>query len=174
MNAAEIRKRLERNQRYVAAPGAPYSDVEAQVIGAELDRLEDNGVPVTPDNVVLLATPDDHPMHNLFTWDNEQAADNWRKSEARGIISHLLIITEPEEGDPVVMKARLSVTTKSVEHHAAAPEYVSVCRVLNSPPLRAQLVDQARQELKSWARKYEALGVTELSPVYVAVDNWVK
>lgn len=169
-----LQKHLDRNRKYLAAPGAPYDNDDAQVIGRELDRLEHNGVPVTPDNVVSVATDADSPLHKFFTWDNVQAADNWRKSEARGLISHLLVIIEKDEGEPVALKARISVTTHNAEHHAAAPEYVSVCAVLNSPAMRSQVLHQAQQELKSWAEKYERLGITELQPIFRSVENWVK
>jgi hypothetical protein len=174
MNAKKLQAILARNQRYAAAPGAPFTDQEAEVVGCELDRIEESGQPVTPDNIVLAAMPEDSPLHGFFTWDNDEAADQWRKQEARSLVSHLLVVVERQEGEAVAMKARISVTTAKTEHHSAATEYVSSYRVLSSPSMREQLLHEAKQEIRCWARKYAALGLTELSPLFMAVENWVE
>jgi hypothetical protein len=73
---------------------------------AELDRIEKRFGAVTPETVVMAAEPEDSLLHGLFEWDDDDAARQWRLSQARRLVSSLRVVYV--ESQPQV-PARLSV-----------------------------------------------------------------
>lgn len=165
-----LNRQLAKNARYAAAPGAPYNDDEAQIVGQELERINRSGQSLTPENVVESATSPDSPLHRFFTWDDALAAYAWRKQEARLVVNHLMVVVSHGD-EPVAVRAHFSVT--QAEHgndEEPAQEYVSVRAVMGDKAMRSQLKRQAIREFQSLSRKYQNLGFDEFQAVYQAVD----
>ena len=75
--------------------------VKAQDAGEELERIQQFHGKVTPDIVVDEARPIDSPLHNVFEWDDEKAAENYRHSQARVLIRSIEVIKPEGNTEPV-------------------------------------------------------------------------
>lgn len=70
--------------------------VSAQIVGESLEAIRQQGS-LTPHLVVQAAEVPGHPLHPCFTWDDTEAAKNWRLNEARGLIRSVRIVTDEQE-----------------------------------------------------------------------------
>lgn len=61
---------------------------------------------ITPDDVVVAATPEDSPIHGLFLWDNEVAGQRYRLDQARDLIRRVKVNYIP--GDKDIRQIRVS------------------------------------------------------------------
>lgn len=84
----------------------------AQVIGDELQRLADSGVPLTEETVVRAATPEDSALHGFFQWDNAAAGHMYRLLRAGYLIRNYLLI-RTEDASPVRPLYNVSIVTKA-------------------------------------------------------------
>ena len=81
-----------------------FFTVEAQLAGETLEaiRLQNKGE-LTPDIVSKAAKPKSAPLHDCFEWDNEKAADFYRREQARTLIRSVrLVITDAAGADKAV------------------------------------------------------------------------
>ena len=75
--------------------------VKAQDAGEELERIQQCHGKVTPDIVVDEARPTDSPLHNVFEWDDEKAAENYRHSQASVLIRSIEVVKPEGNTEPV-------------------------------------------------------------------------
>ena len=68
--------------------GAFYKNVDPNKVAEEIISLGDNA---KPDDIVNAARNGDSELHKCFTWDDSEAAEKWRKSEARQLMYRLVI-----------------------------------------------------------------------------------
>lgn len=52
--------------------------------------LADEEGRISPDLVVAIAEPEDHPLHGQFVWDNKIAGHQFRLGQARALIRHVM------------------------------------------------------------------------------------
>jgi len=74
---------------------------------------------LTPDEVVEAARPDDSPIHDCFTWSNEEAGQRYRLNEARSLIRRVRI-----EYVHHVREIRMPVYVRDPERPANEQGYV--------------------------------------------------
>lgn len=69
-------------------------ECDRKTVELELEkiRLKGGGV-LTPDAVVASAKRATSPLHGYFTWDNDAAAEQWRREQARALIRSVQVIT---------------------------------------------------------------------------------
>lgn len=70
---------------------------DAQIVGQELERIRYRDGNLTVDAVLNEARAVTSPLHNLCTWDDGVAAENWRRDEIRRAIRSLKVITPQQE-----------------------------------------------------------------------------
>lgn len=172
--------------RFVASAGARYTNALAAVLGSELEQMYREERAINPESLVLRATDPAHLLHPLFEWDDREAAREYRLYQARSVINHLEIVVRDAAGAEVRVKAVLSIpmlvrTAEPDEEDEEGDDeeirrrvYLPVRTVQSDPALRAEMLRQARAELLSWRRKYDLLGLEELSAVYRFIDGAVK
>lgn len=125
--------------------------VTADVAGRELERIaEAHGGAYTPRDVWVENRAQNAPLHDEFTWNDTLAADRWRDNEASHLIRHLVRYENPD-AEPV--RAFVSVTREG----DGRPTYTAITRVLASPVLRDQMIQQAWADWKAFERKYQRL-----------------
>lgn len=137
--------------------------VPAQVVGTELERLRTryNGR-LEADMVVHVAKSSSHPLHDLFEWDDNVAAQAYRVDQARQVIRSIeVVIKEAPQSKPV--RAFVSVVRDRDR------SYTSVQHAMSDEALRKQVLMQAFAELEAWRRRYAEL--VELANVFVAIDE---
>ena len=74
------------------------NNVEAQDAGEELERINEKYGQTTASNVVDESRPEKAVLHEAFEWDDEVAAEEHRKTQARSLIKTVRVI-HPEEGE---------------------------------------------------------------------------
>ena len=115
------------------------------------------GESATPEQIVERARDESSELHKLFTWDDTEAAEKWRKQEAR-IITHHLIIKETIRED--LPPARVFSITNS--------GYQQTTLVFKRTDEREKLLARAWAELRAFKAKYSML--QELSEILELID----
>lgn len=123
------------------------------------EEIVDIGDEATPQEIVNAAEDPNSELHKCFTWDNNKAANKWRKQEARILVTNLVVRYEQSEGKSE--KLRVIV-------HNDSGKYERVERVFKRPDAYTNLLNRARQELKFFKSKYNQ--VKELQEIMELID----
>ena len=75
----------------------PKADADAQAVGEELERIRQRDGIITVDAALSEARYVHSPLHPLCTWDDDIAAENWRRDEIRRAIRSIKVITPEQE-----------------------------------------------------------------------------
>lgn len=70
---------------------------DAQTVGEELERIRQRDGSITVDAALEEARSVHSPLHPLCTWDDDLAAENWRRDEMRRAIRSIKVITPERE-----------------------------------------------------------------------------
>jgi hypothetical protein len=70
---------------------------DAQTVGEELERIRQRDGSITVDAALDEARSIHSPLHPLCTWDDDIAAENWRRDEMRRAIRSIKVITPERE-----------------------------------------------------------------------------
>ena len=82
-------------------------DVDANVVGKELERIADKHDGIRAQDVVDESTPEDAVLHPCFTWDDQIAANEHRKHQARSIVRSVRVVyPDKEESEPAFVHVR--------------------------------------------------------------------
>lgn len=73
----------------------PPAKLSADDAAAELARIREEQGRLTAESVIDAARPKEAPLHPAFEWDNKQAADNYRKEQARRLIRAVVRVETP-------------------------------------------------------------------------------
>ena len=137
---------------------------DADVVGKIFEDLE-NTVGLTAENVVEVSRDESSPIHNEFEWDNDVAAESWRKRQAQNMIGNLSIVLTETEVDSDVKSVRAFYAT---ELH----QYESIQAIFSDNEKKDDLLQKAIRELQAFKKKYALL--SKLSVVFDAIDNVTK
>lgn len=122
--------------------------IQAQVAGEEISRIrDDRGLFFTPSDIVEEASPDDAILHPEFEWDDEKAAHEYRKDQARHLIDHVVVVkvdTEPQD----FVRAFVSIRTEE------GPRYTETAYAFSVPDLREDVLSQAMADMRTFERRY--------------------
>jgi hypothetical protein len=147
---------------YAFKPGF-FKPVSAQVVGEEIERIRlERGAFFQTDDLVDGGRREDSILHPAFEWDSEIGAEEWRKQQARQLISHITIVDENKPPDEQ-MRAYVSVPT------SVGPRYTTVAHAFAVPELRACVLSQALADLETFKRRYECF--IELAESLAAVEK---
>ena len=135
-----------------------YHGADAQKVYNEILSI---GPSATPEQIVNKARDESTELHLCFTWDDEIAAEKWRKEEARQITHHLKIkIDEQPEGVDVAPR----VFVKSDVY----PGYRSMELIIQNDNEYDLLVQRALGELIAFQKKYAFLSDHDLLTQLIA------
>lgn len=142
--------------RWMARDGAHMSDAQATQYGRELQRLYEEGLPLTAENIVANAQAADSPLHDWFTWSNTTAARQWRLHEARKMMHGIVFVIEDgRECEPEALRFLVAL---DVERDGDTDmEYVPMQVVHTNPDMEAQMLAIAARELARYREKYGRL-----------------
>lgn len=136
---------------------------DAQKVGEVCERLEKKGR-LTPTALVDASRRSNAPLHNLFEWDDEKAAEKYRETQAAYLIRSIEVdvsgVSEP-------VRAFVSVNVDGESR-----QYMSVEVAMKSEPTREQVLEDALIELEAFRRKYKNLN--ELASVIDAITELVE
>lgn len=141
--------------------------LDANVVGQEIEKLQEVRGFVTPVDLVDEARSEASPLHPAFTWDDARAGDLRRLDEARSILRHITIriIRDEPQSEPLVMRALVHVTSGD-----GGARYVPIMVAMHDIDLRAEVIARAQSELATWARRYREY--EELAGIVTAVESW--
>ena len=110
---------------------------------------------LTPEAVVGAASDPAHPLHSQFNWDDVEAAEAWRRQQARILIARVRIVVAKTTARGV---REVSVRGLASVLSGETRQYVPVSEIKADPVLSEQLLDQIRSEMAALKRKYSAYG----------------
>ncbi|MCD7805403.1 MAG: hypothetical protein LUH03_09755 [Oscillospiraceae bacterium] len=127
--------------------------ISPQAAGEECERLAATG-PLTPKRLLDANREEDTPLHDAFEWDDATAAEAYRENQAASIIRALVVDAEEvADGDiraTGTIRAYVRVTDDS-------KVYTPIKVAINDADMSAQMVANARQDMRAFVRKYESL-----------------
>ena len=131
----------------------------------EVIRVDHDGVIRASDVLDWARQNPDSALHQQFEWADTVAAEKFRLSQARSIIR--LVVTVPHR-EAVRSRAYVSLPQDRMNTGGG---YRAIRDVMSNEELRAQLLQQALNELASFRRKYADL--SELSILFAQADKLI-
>lgn len=131
-------------------------------IKAEIDRLNSGGV-IRPADVVRAARNSHSALHDCFTWDDGEAAEQYRLIEARNLL-RVCVLTEEIAGSNV--RAFVSLTSDRAKDGGG---YRTIADVMSDSDLREQMLSDALVQLRNMQQRYKS--ISQLDRVWDALDE---
>lgn len=119
-----------------------YKGISAVKVYDEIVSIGDSA---TPEQIVEKARDESTELHKCFTWDDADAAEKWRKQEARKIRHFLVIRDENDTTQPEL---------RAFHFNASGEGYKTAERVFKNPDEYSMLLKRAYAELHAFAEKY--------------------
>lgn len=136
--------------------------IKAQVVGEHFERLEKQQGHITPKIVLESARSETSAIHPCFEWNDDVAAEKYRETQA-GLLIRNLTVKMIETGEKQTEPVRAYVSIKQSD----SSEFISLQNVLKDDELTQKMLEQAKNELNAFEKKYSAL--QELSKVFEAI-----
>lgn len=131
---------------------------------SELKRIaQENGGILQPETVVEEARKASSPLHSRFTWDDSEAAHNYRIWQARQLIR---VVVEVLPGTKESMNVFVSLTP---DRERESGGYRVLTEVLSNSQTREILLRDALEELELFRDKYKKL--KELAEIFAAIKK---
>ena len=133
---------------------------DANVAGKVCEELQKT-IGLSAENLVNASRAEDAPLHEEFEWDNDVAAEEYRKVQAGNMIRNLSIVIEDvPTNEPV--RAFFNLTRKS-------GLYENTIEIMTDRSKTEVLLNIALRELNVFKEKYKAL--KELADIFQAIDK---
>lgn len=142
--------------------------VSAQIAGEELENIEHRNGSITPQAVVDAARPEGSVLHNIFEWDNDKAAEQYRLSQAGTFIRCIVKTTETENKKEITYRAFVNVNPVGDTQNKQG-SYINTRSALTNPVSREVILANAKREMQTFRKKYKELN--ELALVFDAIDK---
>ncbi len=135
--------------------------VDAQTAGDELNRIYMETGQIEPREVVDQSRAESAPLHPCFEWNDAQAAEKYRESQAAGLIRNIVIVSEdaPKDEEPQIVRAFVNVQKT----------YQPMLAVINDPEKMNELLSNALRDLRTFQAKYKSLEAVR--PVLDAIEK---
>ena len=121
--------------------------MDAQEAGRELERIRNEKQSLTPEIIVDESRPESAALHHCFDWDDETAAESWRKQQARHLVNSLVTVSTDGEEIPEPTRAYVHVSN----------EYRPVDVVIKTKDYKDEMLEQAKCDFEIYQRKYAVL-----------------
>ena len=156
--------------KYKSAAANFITDDQATLIGKTMEDLKKKHKTdtVSAQMLVNAAKAKRSPLHTLFEWDDQVAANEYRLIQARKYLACVEVVVIVDE-EVSSTKAFHSVTVEVADEEAETG-YASFAAVSKNPKLAAQVVDKALGEMDRWQKRYQQYEVL-LSPIIEGVKQ---
>lgn len=146
--------------RYIPKVASQLKQEQADRYAEELERISQELGYLTPEIVVERAADPENPLHDYFEWDDKEAAERYRKVQARQLMRSIILNIKqvtPEEHDQAGPRAFQSVRTLIGEGEQTKIRrvYMHTDVVLKRPELAEQVADNMFRELVSFYNRYQ-------------------
>ena len=156
----------------VPATHASIGAAGLKIVAAAVEDLEQRHGRVRPHDLLDVARSPDSPLHEMFTWDNDLAAEKWRLAQARKLITAVRVVYSEGDVEKWSAPAYVSVTHVSADEEGKELRqrgYVRTEKALADPATRQQLLDEAMRQADYWQQKYRNL--SEFQPVFRSIEK---
>lgn len=138
-------------------------------IYSELMHIHDRDGYVTPEAVVDFAQDKSTELHQNFTWDDKEAAQQYRMREARHVQASVQVeyMTLPGQKFRALEVVKQQCNTGG--NLESRNVYRRVEDIMQDPDCRDQLLRRALGELSSFKKRYS--GLSKLSKVFSVIDD---
>jgi hypothetical protein len=133
-------------------------------IKTELELISKKSGTLNPHDVVVFAKNPKTILHSCFTWDDTEAAQQWRLHQARMIIRVVVNVISTEDDEK---EYRMFVSLRA--DRQAGIGYRPLISILGDEELKVQMLEEAHEEMQLFKEKYKDL--KELTEVFVAMDK---
>lgn len=124
---------------------------------AIFDAREGQKVRLAPAVVVEAATPESHPLHGLFEWDDGVAGAAYRCAQAAQLIRSVKIVLTTENGQVEDHKIRAWLPARYAGGDDAEPGSYVPTPAVQAPEQRQFMLRQLRREAAAFQRRYSHL-----------------
>lgn len=100
------------------------SPVSPDVAGRELERIRKKRGELKTAEVVEEARPKDAPLHPVFEWRDDVAAEEYRKQQARQLIRGIKVVYD-NSGKPSESRMYVNIRQEERQHYVPAVEAMS-------------------------------------------------
>lgn len=125
----------------------------ATIVGALRDIAKREGGLLKPERVVEAARPASSPLHASFTWDDGEAAHQYRLFQARQLIRTTISVVNIN-GDMRPVRVFVSLTPDREETEGG---YREITRVVRDSTMRKQLLADALADMERFELRYRHL-----------------
>lgn len=153
-------------RQYRARDGSPITNAQADIIGREVDAMQESGESVTPGKLVERAQSPSSPLHPLFDWNDQSAAYQYRLSWARTLIASVQVI-EIRTSEP--KKAYYSITAETGKR-----SYLPRREVLGSDAAMNEVSRDLYARLRAATREAVSIGLASSDPAWTKLCNSVE
>lgn len=142
--------------RYEFKEGARFQQgahvADPNEVGGHLDLLRQQSKgELTPEDVIKDARRNNSPLHSFFQWDDGKAAEQFRLSQARGLIRSVVAIYVQADKPARRISAFIHVPESGAPHYRSAEHAMSLTRT------REIILRQAWREFQQWRKRYQEL-----------------
>lgn len=143
------------------------ASADANAVGAHLELLRQQCKgELTPRDVLDDAKNPNSPLHSFFEWSDSEAAEQYRLSQARGLIRAVVAIyTQPDQPAQRI-RAYVHIAEKG------APHYRETSHAMSQTKTRQLVLQRAWAEFMQWRKRYQDL--KEFAAVFEAADDVAK
>jgi len=137
--------------------------IAAATAKAELDKIKRaQSGKIHAEDVVRAARPAKSPLHAAFEWDDSEAAEQYRLTQAREVMRSIVVryVNAPADAPPT----RLYV---NVDRGTADSAYMEIAVALGQPEFKDQILERALREAQEYQRRYQ--DILELSLIFRAI-----
>jgi hypothetical protein len=129
----------------------PELIIDNAVVGAllQIGKADEDGI-IQPETVVATAADPSSPLHQHFTWDETEAAYQFRLVQARSLIRRVSVVRRPVPGPDFV-----NVTVRRSDGEPRRG-YVPTDRAAAEPDLYAQIIEDAHRGLNAYRNRLSA------------------
>lgn len=136
--------------------------VKAADAGRICKELSESEGGLTPQRLVDVSRDKNHPLHNEFEWDDDVAAEMYRRSQAAKLIRDIVIVRNDDDHRDrqfVITDQRNSV-------------YVEMHDALSNEDWKNNLLKQSRNDMVAFIAKYRRLQelANVIEPMEVLLD----
>ena len=139
--------------------------VSADIVGAEMERIEARDGQVTSKSLLDAGRPEESVLHSLFEWDDSKAAELYRLRQATEVITHIHIVIEEKPNTPY----RAYVNIQESSGQTEQGRFINVRSAMENEETRRIVLNMAISEAKRFSQKYA--NYKELSEVFEAIDR---
>lgn len=143
---------------------------DPQLVGEELEQL---GEVVTPSAIVKTARDPAKELHRCFDWNDKEAAEKYRYTQAEFLLRNLAVHITIEKKEPINLTVRafehVDMPISDENDAMKISVYMNTEQALRDDKARAQIFERIRTSIRQ--ARQTAKNYAQLFPVLCDVEN---